>query len=71
MFSWYWLAELCAEENIPFVPGHALYMRAIHGGKNKNDKIDSLLRDKLIPRAYPSHMRSTRDLMRRRNYFIY
>ena len=41
MFSWYWLADLCAEENIPFILGHALYMRAIHGGKSKNDKIDS------------------------------
>ena len=30
---------ICAEG--PFVLGHALYMRAIHGGKTKNDKIDS------------------------------
>ena len=73
----HWLADLCAEEKIPFILGHALYMRAIHGGKSKNDKIDSLkiaslLRGKLIPTAYayPSHMRSTRDLMRRRNYFM-
>jgi transposase len=41
MFTWYWLADLCAEEGIDFVLGHALYMRAIHGGKAKNDKIDS------------------------------
>jgi len=41
MFTWYWLADLCAEEDIPFVLGHALYMKAIHGGKAKNDKIDS------------------------------
>ena len=40
MFSWYWLADLCVEENIEFVLGHALYMKAIHGGKAKNDKID-------------------------------
>ncbi len=77
MFSWYWLADLCDQENIPFVLGHALYMRAIHGGKSKNDKIDSLkiaslLRGKLIPYAYvyPQRMRSTRDLLRRRNHFM-
>jgi len=28
MFTWYWLADLCAEEDIPFVLGHALYMKA-------------------------------------------
>ncbi len=77
MFSWYWLADLCATENIPFILGHALYMRAIHGGKSKNDKIDSqkiaaLLRGGLIPMAYvyPQRMRSTRDLMRRRNHLM-
>ena len=77
MFTWYWLADLCAEEGIPFVLGHALYMRAIHGGKSKNDKIDSrkiaaLLRGGLIPMAYvyPSKMRATRDLMRRRNHLM-
>ena len=41
IFSWYWLADLCAKHNITFVLGHALYMKAIHGGKAKNDKIDS------------------------------
>ncbi|MFQ5874268.1 MAG: IS110 family transposase, partial [Dehalococcoidia bacterium] len=33
IFTWYWLADLCAQEGIPFVLGHALYMKAIHGGK--------------------------------------
>jgi transposase len=77
MFAWYWLADLCEEENIPFILGHALYMRAIHGGKSKNDKIDShkiaaLLRGGLIPMAYvyPQEMRATRDLLRRRNHFM-
>jgi len=72
-FSWYWLADLCAAENIPFVLGHALYMKAIHGGKTKNDKIDSekiamLLRGGMFPQAYayPKEMRGTRDLLRRR-----
>ena len=41
MFSWYWLADLCEDDEIPFTLGHALYMRAIHGGKAKNDRIDA------------------------------
>jgi transposase len=41
MFAWYWLADLCELEKIPFVLGHALYMKAIHGGKAKTDKIDA------------------------------
>ena len=48
-------------------------MKAIHGGKAKNDRIDSqkiavLLRGGMIPVAYvyPPQMRSTRDLLRRR-----
>ena len=41
IFTWYWLADLCAQQSIEFVLGHALYMKAIHGGKAKNDRIDS------------------------------
>jgi hypothetical protein len=41
IFTWYWLADLCVQQSIPFVLGHALYMKAIHGGKAKNDKIDT------------------------------
>ena len=57
IFTWYWLADLCAQEGIPFVLGHALYMKAIHGGKAKNDKIDAhkiavLLRGGMLPQAY-------------------
>jgi transposase len=77
IFTWYWLADLCAAEKIPFVLGHALYMKAIHGAKTKNDRIDSkkiakLLRAGLIPMAYvyPKPMRSTRDLLRRRMHFV-
>ncbi|HYA01569.1 MAG TPA: IS110 family transposase [Syntrophobacteria bacterium] len=77
MFVWYWLADVCAKEKIPFVLGHALYMKAIHGGKSKNDRIDShkiavLLRGGTLPVAYvyPRKMRSTRDLLRRRNHFM-
>jgi transposase len=77
MFTWYWIADLCSEYEIPFVLGHALYMKAIHGGKAKNDKIDSqkiavLLRGGMIPMAYtyPAKMRATRDLLRRRNHLM-
>jgi transposase len=73
IFTWYWLADLCAREDIPFVLGHALYMKAIHGGKAKNDRIDAqkiavLLRGGMLPQAYvyPAAMRATRDLLRRR-----
>src|SRR5688572_8940597 len=41
VFAWHWLADLCQAQGIPFVLGHALYMKAIHGGKTKSDKIDS------------------------------
>jgi transposase len=77
IFTWYWLADLCADEGIAFVLGHALYMKAIHGGKAKNDKIDSqkiaaLLRGGMLPQAYvyPAQMRATRDLLRRRTHLM-
>ena len=77
IFTWYWLADLCAQEGLPFVLGHALYMKAIHGGKAKNDKIDSqkiavLLRGGMLPQAYvyPAAMRATRDLLRRRIHLM-
>jgi transposase len=77
LFTWYWLADLCAEDGLPFVLGHALYMKAIHGGKAKNDKIDShkiaqLLRGGMLPHAYvyPAQMRATRDLLRRRTHLM-
>jgi hypothetical protein len=38
IFTWYWLADLCAKENIPFVLGHALYMKAIHGARPKTTR---------------------------------
>jgi len=76
-FTWYWLADVCAREGIEFVLGHALYMRAIHGAKVKNDRVDShkiaaLLRSGMFPMAYvyPREMRATRDLLRRRTYFV-
>lgn len=76
VFCWYWLADLCTRQDITFVLAHALYLKAIHGGKVKNDRIDSekiatLLRGGSIPFSYvyPPEMRATRDLLRRRLYF--
>jgi hypothetical protein len=59
IFCWYWLADLCAEQDIPFVLGHALYMKAIHGSG-------------AFPMAYvyPRGMRATRDLLPRGLIFM-
>jgi transposase len=77
LFAWYWLADLCQAEDIPFALGHALYLKAIHGGKANNDRIDAgkiarLLRGGTFPLAYayPRGMRETRDLLRRRTYLV-
>jgi transposase len=78
MFGWYWLADACQAAGLPFVLAHALYLKAIHGGKNKNDRIDSekiahLLRSNLIPPAYvyPAAQRPLRALLRQRLYFVW
>jgi transposase len=78
IFPWYWLADLCAAQGIPFVLGHALSMKALHGGKAKNDTIDAhkiaaLLRGGMLPKAYgyPAEMRATRDLLRRRTHLMH
>jgi hypothetical protein len=58
---------------VPFVLGHALDMKASHGGKATHDTLDSqkiavLRRGGMLPQAsgYPAAMRATRDLLRRR-----
>jgi hypothetical protein len=67
LFTWCWLANVCAAEGIAFVLGPAFAMKAIHGGKSNNDKIDSHKTDSLLggmlPQSYvyPATMRSTRD----------
>lgn len=73
MHCWYWVSDFCQDLGIDFILGHALYMKAIHGGKAKNDRIDSfkitsLIRGGNFPLAYvyPRDMRATRDLLRRR-----
>jgi transposase len=77
MFAWYWLADLCEVQRIPFVLGHALAMKHIHQGKAKSDKIDAgklanMLRGGMFPLAYvyPRAKRQTRDLLRRRSFFV-
>jgi transposase len=78
MFGWYWLADACQAAGIPFVLAHALYLKLIHGGKNKNDRIDSekiaqLLRSNLIPPAYvyPAALRPLRALWRQRLCYVW
>jgi len=78
MFGWYWLADACQAAGLTFVLAHALYLKAIHGGKNKNDRIDSeklahLLRSNLIPPAYvyPAHKRPLRALLRQRIFYVW
>jgi transposase len=73
LLTWYWLANLWAQEGLPFVLGHALSMKASHGGQANNDTIDSqkiavLLRGGLLPQASgsPAQRRAPRDLLRRR-----
>ena len=78
MFGWYWLAEACQGAGLTFVLAHALYLKLIHGGKNKNDRIDSekiahLLRSNLIPPAYvyPAALRPLRALWRQRLCYVW
>jgi len=77
-FNWYWLADACFDADIEFVLAHALYLKHIHGGKNKNDRIDSeklahLLRANLIPPSYvyPSERRPVRALLRQRMSYVW
>ncbi len=78
MFGWYWLADACEAEGLTFVLAHALYLHLIHGGKNKNDRIDSekiahLLRSNLIPPSYvyPAAKRPLRALLRQRIAYVW
>jgi transposase len=77
LFTWYWLADLCAKAGLAFVRGPALSRKASHGGKAKNDKIEAhksavLLRGGRLPQAsvYPAERRATRDLWRRRGPWV-
>jgi transposase len=78
LFAWYWLADLCRTAQRAFVLGQALYLKAIHGGKAKTDRIAAaklarVLRGGPFPVAYvyPQGMRETRELLRRRMYLVH
>jgi transposase len=71
--TWYWLADTCRREGIPFALGHAWGMKAVHGSKTKSDRHDAevlarLLRGGNFPLAYPypHERRGLRDLLRTR-----
>jgi hypothetical protein len=73
LLTWYGRADLCAQDGLPVVLGHALDRKAIHGGQAQNDRIDAhqmavLLRGGMLPQAsgYPAKMRAPRELRRRR-----
>jgi transposase len=56
LFTWYWVADLCAREGIAFVLGPALSMNASQGGTAKNDRLEAqniavLLRGGMLPQA--------------------
>lgn len=73
LLTWSWVADWWAREGLAFALGHALPMKALHGGKAHNDPIDAptmavLLRGGMPPQAYgyPAAVRATRALLRRR-----
>jgi transposase len=77
-FAWYWVADLCQAYHVPFILGHALFMKALHGGKSKNEDIDAekiarLLRggNLSVAYVYPRGLRDTRDLLRRRMHLVH
>lgn len=71
--SWYWVADLLAQENIDLKLAHAKYLKAIAYAKVKTDAIDAttlaqLLRADLIPEAHmiSPELRPLRDVLRSR-----
>jgi hypothetical protein len=60
LFPWYWLADLCAQEGMPFVLGHALSMKAIHGGTAKNEGI-RVKRDSRVSVVYAEGLNSAKS----------
>ena len=76
-YNWYWLVDTLKENNIPCCLGHALYIKRKISSKHKSDPVDSrgiadLLRTNQFPPAYayPKEMRTIRDLLRRRHFFV-
>lgn len=76
VFTWHWLANVCARQHIPLVLGHALWMKFVHETRTENDGIDSreigvLLKVANFALAFvcSPKMRATPDLLRRRMCF--
>lgn len=76
-YNWYWLLDGLKKNNVHCHLGHALYIKRMCGNKHKNDPVDArgiadLLRTNKFPSAYdyPEEMRETRDLLRRRHFFV-
>jgi hypothetical protein len=75
LFTWDGLAALGAQEESPFVLGHARARKAMHGGTAKHATIDSpkmatRRRGGRLPKAdvYPAARPATRDGLRRRTH---
>jgi hypothetical protein len=71
------VSGFCEDIGVDFILGPGSHMKAIHGGKAKNDRIDSFkiasfMRGGNFPLAYtyPKEMRATRDLLRRRTKLV-
>ena len=71
--TWYWLADTCRRETIPFALGHAFGIKAVHASKTKSDAHDAEVLARLLKGgnfplayAYPSERRGLRDLLRTR-----
>lgn len=71
--SWYWVADLCAEQDISLTLAHARKLKAISAAKVKTDRVDSLtlallLRADLVPEAHmiSPELRPLRDVLRAR-----
>lgn len=76
-YNWYWLMDTLKKNGIPCSLGHALYIKRMSGSKHKTDPVDArgiadLLRTNRFPIAYyyPPEMRTIRDLLRRRHFFV-
>jgi len=63
------------DADLEFVLAHALYLKHIHGGKNKIDsaKLAHLLRTNLIPQSYvyPKERRPMRGLLRQQMSYVW
>jgi transposase len=77
-YNWYWILDGLKRYKVPCHLGHALYIKYRCGNKHKNDPVDAhgiadLLRTNRFPLAYdyPEEMRETRDLLRRRHFFVH